>query len=104
MAYMDPRMVLSPKGMVSDLRVLHDGGEQTQDNPDPWSGWSLAEFKWDGEPAMGTRWNGGGGSVGNPQSRGVATWHVLPSPLAECARQLLRSRSRSLTNGGPKRR
>lgn len=32
---------------------------------------------------IGVRWNGGEGEgVGNPQSRGVATWFILPEPIA----------------------
>ena len=87
MPYIDPRLVISPKASIRNLRVLHDGGEFAKGNP--WSGWALAEFEWDGSPAVGARWNGDERGVGNPQSRGVATWFVLPDPLAEAARKSL---------------
>ena len=75
MAYIDPSMVLSPKGRVEDLVVLHDDGEHS---------FSVARMTWDKHPgAIGVRWNGGEGEgVGNPQSRGVATWFILPEPIA----------------------
>lgn len=87
MPYMDPRLVISPKASIRNLRVLYDGGEFTDGKP--WSGWSLAEFEWDGSPAVGARWNGDERGIGNPQSRGVATWFVLPGPLAMAARSAL---------------
>jgi hypothetical protein len=76
MAYIDPRMVQSPKGRVEDLVVIHDGGEHS---------YSVARMTWDKDPgAIGVRWNGGEGQgVGNPQSRGVATWFILPEPIAK---------------------
>lgn len=76
MAYIDPKMVLSPKGRVEDLVVLYDGGEHS---------YAVARMTWDKSPgAIGVRWNGGEGEgVGNPQSRGVATWFILPEPIAK---------------------
>ena len=76
MAYIDPKMVLAPKGRVGDLSVIHDGGEHS---------YSVARMTWDKHPgAIGVRWNGGQGEgVGNPQSRGVATWFILPEPIAK---------------------
>ena len=81
MSYVKPELVTSPKGRVSGLVVLHDGGENS---------WSLARMKWDGKDAVGVRWNGGTDgtthpSVGNPQSRGVPTWFILPEEIAEAA-------------------
>lgn len=78
MAYMNPSLVLSPKGRIRDLRVLHDGGE---------SSFSIARMTWDGNPGViGVRWNGGETEgLGNPQSRGIATWFILPEPLAPLA-------------------
>lgn len=73
MAYLDPRMVLSPKGKVSDLNVIVDGKAGQ---------YSIALMKWENKDAVGVRWNGHDNSIGNPQSRGVATWFVLPSEVA----------------------
>lgn len=75
MAYIDPRMVLSPKGRVENLAVIFDGGEGS---------YSVARMDWDGEPRLGVRWNGGDGEgLGNPQSRGIATWFILPDTIAD---------------------
>jgi len=81
----DPRTVLSPKSSVRNLSVVFDGGPWDDANP-RWSGWSLATLEWDGSPAVGARWNGTiGEGVGNPQSRGLPTWFILPEPLAGIA-------------------
>jgi hypothetical protein len=80
----DPKTVLSPKGMVDHLKVIHDGG--VHNDGDPWSGWSLATLSWDRGPAVGIRWNGiVGEGVGSPQSRGIPTWMIVPDPLAGIA-------------------
>jgi len=74
MAYIDPRMVLSPKGRVENLTVIFDGGEHS---------YSVARMDWDKNPALGVRWNGGDKEgLGNPQSRGIATWFILPHEIA----------------------
>jgi len=76
MSYTDPNTVRSPKGSIKDLKVIYNGGENS---------WSLAEMKWDGSPVLAMRWNGGSNngfpSIGNPQSRGVPTWFVLPNEV-----------------------
>jgi hypothetical protein len=39
---------------------------------------------WESQDRIGIRWNGGEGpGVGNPQSRGNATWFILPDELSE---------------------
>lgn len=95
MSYTDPRTVLSPKGSVKNLRVLHDGGE---------SSWSLAEMEWDGTPVLGMRWNGGSNngapSIGNPQSRGVPTWFILPEEWGDAIKALQVPRSNPPTMAG----
>jgi hypothetical protein len=82
MAYIDPRLVTSPKGRVERLDVIYDGGE---------GDYAVATMLWDGEPATGVRWNGGDRGekfqgLGNPQSRGIPTWFILPDPIAELVR------------------
>jgi len=75
MAYIDPKMVLSPKGRVENLGVIFDGGEHS---------YSVARMDWDKNPALGVRWNGGEKEgLGNPQSRGIATWFILPKDIAD---------------------
>ena len=79
MTYIPPSMVLSPRSSVKDLQIIYDGGEQGKDK-----GWSAALMTWDGEPeTLGVRWNGKQGSIGNPQSRGVPTWFIIPDELKE---------------------
>jgi hypothetical protein len=81
----DPRTVLSPKASIRNLNVIFDGGLWDDANP-RWSGWSMAELIWEDSPAVGVRWNGQvGEGVGNPQSRGLPTWFILPEPLARIA-------------------
>jgi len=47
-------------------------------------GWSVARVNWEEEDRIGIRWNGADGpGVGNPQSRGNATWFILPDELQE---------------------
>jgi hypothetical protein len=74
MPYIDPHSVLSPRTRLKEVvEVLHDGG------PDSWS---AAMLDWDGEQCLGLRWNGGDDSaVGSPQSRGQATWFIVPREL-----------------------
>ena len=95
MAYQDPRLVKSPKGAVSHLRILYDGGEQTAAYRE-WEGWSIAELEWYEEPTLACRWNGSAdnedvSAIGNPQSRGLPTWFIIPKPLQEAIRSRLKS-------------
>lgn len=75
MSYIDPKHVNSPKNSVTDLMPVYDAGE--------WES-SVALLKWDGEDRVAMRWNGGTEnpgekpSPGNPQSRGLPTWFVIP--------------------------
>lgn len=82
MAYINPRLVTSPKGRVEKLHVIHDSGE---------GDYAVATMLWDGQPRMGVRWNGGDKGeifqgLGSPQSRGIATWFILPDPISELVR------------------
>ena len=98
MPYIDPTTVLSPKERINDLNVLFDGGPWDKANPD-WSGWSLVELSWDGSASVGIRWNGDSEArVGNPQSRGVPTWMILPDPIAEVAVERVRDHLRGGEN------
>lgn len=66
----DPNLVNSPKASVSEKQVLYNQGE-----------FSVAILRWNEKEAIGTRWNGHN-NIGNPQSRGVPTWHILPIEIA----------------------
>lgn len=60
----------SPKRFWSLIHVLFDGGEGKS---------SLAIGRWDKEPVLAMRWNGDKESpLGNPQSRGLPTWFIVP--------------------------
>ena len=72
--------------MVEVVEVIYDG----QANP----AYSLAVIKWEGDYKLGIRWNiaysewgdyrkqnGRDGCIGNPQSRGIPTWFVLPDDI-----------------------
>jgi hypothetical protein len=108
MGYQDPKQVKSPKGAVTHLRVIYDGGEQTVLSSE-WNGWSVAELEWYEEPVMACRWNGSSTNVdvsdiGNPQSRGRPTWFILPKPLETAIKAQLRNapdpeQERGLTRG-----
>jgi hypothetical protein len=97
MGYQNPEYVKSPKGAVTHLRVLYDGGEQT--GALEWDGWSIAELEWYEKPVLACRWNGSTtngevSEIGNPQSRGNPTWFILPKPLADTIRAQLKNAPR----------
>jgi len=96
--YQSPQTVKSPKAAIRHLNVLYDGGEQTEDSGD-WNGWSVAELEWYEYPTLALRWNGSDENpnvshTGNPQSRGVPTWFIVPQPLQDCIRAQLRNAPR----------
>lgn len=73
MAYMEPATVTAPRNLVKGVDVLFNTGP---------GGWSVARLEWEDHEVLGIRWNGEDGpGVGNPQSRGFATWFVLPDEL-----------------------
>ncbi len=71
MAFIDPATVLAPKASVRSVEILYSTGS---------GGWSVARVGWEGFERVGIRWNGAddGPGIGNPQSRGNATWFLLP--------------------------
>lgn len=77
MSYVKPEDVHSPKNRWRLRKVVHDSGE---------GGWSAAEGQWDNgglwSDVLAIRWNGAeGAEIGNPQSRGLATWFIVPGDL-----------------------
>jgi hypothetical protein len=80
MEYITPNNVRSPKDSISDLEVVYDGGESGDEDQE---GYSICHMTWeDGKSRMGIRWNGNEkGPVGNPQSRGIPTWFILPEKV-----------------------
>ena len=74
MDYTNPREVRSPKVNITNLEPIVDKGI--------WD-YSVALLDWDKKPRLAMRWNGGKGEdgkihPGNPQSRGLPTWFLIP--------------------------
>ena len=83
MSYVKPSEVNSPKNRWRLAQVLHEGGA---------GGWAVAEGQWDENGRWGDvlaiRWNGTNESpIGNPQSRGLATWFIVPDELESAIRK-----------------
>ena len=75
MSYTKAEDVKSPREHWTLIQVLVDQGETSGKD----GKWSLAVGEWDGERRLAARWNGTKDRrAGNPQSRGIATWFVLP--------------------------
>jgi hypothetical protein len=73
--YTPPTLVISPKIHWNLITVLEDGGPSRP---------SLAVGRWDNNPVLALRWNGNDENpTGNPQSRGLATWFVIPDGFVE---------------------
>jgi hypothetical protein len=72
--YVDPIPVDSPRANWKLKEVIMNTGQ---------GGWSVAHGFWDEVPVVGVRWNGSDSDTGqgNPQSRGHATWFILPDGL-----------------------
>lgn len=75
MKYVHPSDVVSPKKHFTLITVLHDEGS---------GAWALALGKWKNSPVLAMRWNGNKESpIGNPQSRGLPTWFIIPEEYNE---------------------
>jgi hypothetical protein len=75
-SYIRPADVHAPRRHWSLVHVLFDGGEAIENNLSPSS---LAIGRWDNKPVLAMRWNGNKENpLGNPQSRGLPTWFVIP--------------------------
>ena len=89
MAYIAPETVWAPRTCVRAVEVIYDEGPGK---------WSVARVNWEDEERIGIRWNGGEGpGVGNPQSRGKATWFIVPEPLE----QVVLAKVEQLSFSGP---
>lgn len=96
MSYIRPEQVLSPKHRVGGvLEVIHDPRED---------GMSVARILWreDGEQdmeAIAVRWNGNDEQpLGNPVSRGHATWFVVDGYAAASVEQAARAAAEQSPN------
>lgn len=74
--YISPTEVTAPRQHWSLIAVLEDGG--------PGQG-ALALGRWDNNPVLAMRWNGNNDDnrIGNPQSRGLPTWFIVPENYVE---------------------
>ncbi|MCX8519635.1 MAG: hypothetical protein ORN21_05840 [Methylophilaceae bacterium] len=73
--YIRPETVTAPKHSWILKQVIFNS-----------NGFSVAEGTWEGKETLAIRWNGDDNSngIGNPQSRGIPTWFVLPDELHKC--------------------
>ena len=76
--YVHPTTICSPKGLVTNVRIIYDKG------PDS-NSWFVAKLDWAGNKSVGIRCNGTSGDegIGTPESRDIATWFIVPEELAE---------------------
>ncbi len=91
MAYVRPEEVLSPKSQVGGvLEVIHDPGEKRM---------SVARILWKEEEVIATRWNGSDEQpLGNPVSRGHATWFVVDDYAAAKVEEAARAAAEQSPN------
>ena len=85
--YVKPEDVRSPKSSWRLIRVVHDGGAGQ---------WSAAEGQWDNggvwDNVLAIRWNGHtDAEIGNPQSRGLPTWFIIPKELEAGIREIIQT-------------
>jgi len=60
------------------------GGELCTQDGGP-GGCALALGRWENDPVLAMRWNGDNDTnpIGNPQSRGLPTWFIIPEAYQE---------------------
>jgi len=83
--YIAPENCHSPKKNWTLLKVLFDQGAGEP---------ALAIGMWNNVPRLAIRWNGSKDSpIGNPQSRGLPTWFMLPQKMKDMADAAIKSLS-----------
>ena len=86
MTYIPPDEVASPQRHFLRIKVLDDEGEGKS---------ALALGRWDNKGVLAVRWNGKGDNpIGNPQSRGLPTWFILPDEYCEAIIEILPDQTR----------
>ena len=74
-SYIPPSEVISPKRQWTMVSVLYDWGENMA---------AVAVGRWEGRAVLVLRWNGNDANpIGNPQSRGLPTWFVVPDEFRD---------------------
>jgi hypothetical protein len=91
MAYVRPEEVLSPKSSVGGvIEVIHDPGAGRM---------SVARILWEEQEKIATRWNGSDEQpLGNPVSRGHATWFVVDDYAAAKVEEAARAAAEQSPN------
>lgn len=91
MPYIRPEEVLSPKNLVGGIvEIIHDPGENRM---------SVARILWDEREVVATRWNGNDKQpLGNPVSRGHATWFVVDDYAAAHVEEAARAAAEQSPN------
>ena len=83
MSYIQPHEVISPKASWTLVDVVLDRGP---------GDCAYAIGIWEGRRRIGFRWNGDDHSrLGNPQSRGIATWIMLDPKLNRSVISMVRN-------------
>jgi hypothetical protein len=90
-SYVRPEEVLSPRNCVDRvIEVIHDPGEDRM---------SVARVLWKKREVIATRWNGSNQRpLGNPVSRGRATWFVVDEYAAENVEKAARAEAERSPN------
>ncbi len=68
-----------PKASIRSVEILYNS------SPGGPGGWSVAQVNWEGRQQNwnSLEWRQDGPGIGNPQSRGNATWFIVPDELRE---------------------
>jgi hypothetical protein len=76
-----PDEVTAPRLRWRLIKVLFRGDHDDPGNHEP-EGYSVAVGLWDGDPCLAVRWNANPDRpLGNPHSRGLPTWFIVPPGL-----------------------
>jgi len=91
MSYIPPEEVLSPRNSIGGiLEVIHDPGENRM---------SVARILWDEKEVVVIRWNEKDARpLGNPVSRGHATWFVVDEYAAAKVEEAARDAAENSPN------
>jgi hypothetical protein len=86
--YIEAKDVRSPRRLWTLIDVLVDKGEND---------YAVAIGEWEGERHLAIRWNGNNERPsGQPQSRGDATWFIIPKDLNAALAETLPENKRVL--------
>ena len=89
MEYILPSEVTSPRRQWSLISVLDDPREAGK--------CVLALGRWKNEPVLAMRWNGSAENpIGNPQSRGLPTWFIVPNRYSSVLIETLAPKMKTL--------